>query len=268
MVRERTERAADLIPAEIGLCKKDSVYEIGRVSDVLNYGASEGAARRRPDLLVRPHAAWQEAPRLHEAPSRCSGVIRRDHAVRPPNKQVAHKVAPSIVTNDRMVLKPSEKMPLSAIAPRRDPLRSGPAPRDAPGGHRGSEGDRGRADRQARTSIWVTFTGGVAVGKYIASKAGYRRMVLELGGNDPIIVMEDADLAEAASLAAPGSYKNWGQRCTAVKRMLVHELGGRPLRRAAPRGKTQNWSLGDPPTQAGHGHGDRRGRRTLVRGRA
>src|SRR4249919_3091461 len=69
----------------------------------------------------------------------------------------------------------------------------------------------------------VTFTGGVAVGKYIASKAGYRRIVLELGGNDPIIVMEDADIAEAATLAAQGSYKNSGQRCTAVKRMLVHE---------------------------------------------
>jgi phosphonoacetaldehyde dehydrogenase len=67
----------------------------------------------------------------------------------------------------------------------------------------------------------VTFTGGVAVGKLIAAKAVYKRQVLELGGNDPIIVMEDADLDEAATLAASGSYKNSGQRCTAVKRMLV-----------------------------------------------
>jgi len=47
--------------------------------------------------------------------------------------------------------------------------------------------------------------------------------VLELGGNDPLIVMEDADLEEAATLAVSGSYKNSGQRCTAVKRMLVQE---------------------------------------------
>jgi acyl-CoA reductase-like NAD-dependent aldehyde dehydrogenase len=52
---------------------------------------------------------------------------------------------------------------------------------------------------------------------------GYRRAVLELGGNDPLIVMEDADIEEAATLAAAGSYKNSGQRCTAVKRILVHE---------------------------------------------
>ena len=81
----------------------------------------------------------------------------------------------------------------------------------------------------------VTFTGGVAVGKYIAAKAVYKRTVLELGGNDPIIVMEDADLEEAATLAAAGSYKNSGQRCTAVKRMLVHEKVADALRRAAGR---------------------------------
>jgi len=50
----------------------------------------------------------------------------------------------------------------------------------------------------------VTFTGGVPIGKYIAAKAVYKRQILELGGNDPLIVMEDADLEEAATLAAAG----------------------------------------------------------------
>src|SRR5450631_2516624 len=57
----------------------------------------------------------------------------------------------------------------------------------------------------------------------MAARAVYKRQVLELGGNDPIIVLEDADLEEAATLAAAGSYKNSGQRCTAVKRMLVQQ---------------------------------------------
>jgi aldehyde dehydrogenase (NAD+) len=69
----------------------------------------------------------------------------------------------------------------------------------------------------------VTFTGGVEVGKRIAATIGYRRAVLELGGNDPLIVMDDADLEEAVKLAVYGCYKNSGQRCTAVKRVLAHE---------------------------------------------
>src|SRR5262249_53871461 len=91
----------------------------------------------------------------------------------------------------------------------------------------------------------VTFTGGVAIGKYIASRAGYRRIVLELGGNDPIIVMEDADLDEAATLAVQGSYKNSGQRCTAVKRLLVHEAVAARFTELVVE-KSKAWSYGDP----------------------
>ncbi len=55
----------------------------------------------------------------------------------------------------------------------------------------------------------------------IATTAGYRRVILEPGGNDPRIVMEDADLARAADLAVAGATRNSGQRRTAVKRILV-----------------------------------------------
>ncbi len=69
--------------------------------------------------------------------------------------------------------------------------------------------------------------------------------MLELGGNDPIIVMEDADLDEAATLAAVGSYKNSGQRCTAVKRMLVQEgVADAFVERLVAR--TKAWTYGDP----------------------
>src|SRR5690606_4168123 len=72
----------------------------------------------------------------------------------------------------------------------------------------------------------VTFTGGVPVGKLIAAKAVYKRQALELGGNDPLIVLndlDDADLEKAAAIAVAGATGNSGQRCTAVKRILVQE---------------------------------------------
>jgi putative phosphonoacetaldehyde dehydrogenase len=91
----------------------------------------------------------------------------------------------------------------------------------------------------------ITFTGGVAVGKYIASRAGYRRQVLELGGNDPLVVMDDADVERAAALAASGSYKNSGQRCTAVKRIFVHQRIAEPFTLALLE-LTRGWRHGDP----------------------
>jgi putative phosphonoacetaldehyde dehydrogenase len=95
----------------------------------------------------------------------------------------------------------------------------------------------------------ITFTGGVAIGKYIAAKAGYRRIILELGGNDPLIVMDDADLDRASDLAVQGSYKNSGQRCTAVKRMLVHEAVASEFTERVVE-KTRRWRCGDPMDEA------------------
>jgi putative phosphonoacetaldehyde dehydrogenase len=95
----------------------------------------------------------------------------------------------------------------------------------------------------------ITFTGGVAIGKYIASKAGYRRVVLELGGNDPLIVMDDADLDEASTLAVQGSYKNSGQRCTAVKRILVHDKVAEAFTEMVVT-KSKAWTYGDPSDEA------------------
>ena len=70
-------------------------------------------------------------------------------------------------------------------------------------------------------------------------------MVLELGGNDPLIVMEDADLDEASTLAVQGSYKNSGQRCTAVKRMLVQASVAAEFTELVVE-KTRRWQHGDP----------------------
>ena len=95
----------------------------------------------------------------------------------------------------------------------------------------------------------VAFTGSVAVGKRIASTAGYKRLVLELGGNDPLIVLDDADLDLAVTLAAEGSYRNSGQRCTAVKRILVQQgIAAAFTRRLVE--KTAEYTCGNPLDEA------------------
>jgi putative phosphonoacetaldehyde dehydrogenase len=91
----------------------------------------------------------------------------------------------------------------------------------------------------------VTFTGSVRVGKHIAATAGYKRIVLELGGNDPLIVMEDADLEKAAELAVTGATKNSGQRCTAVKRILCVEAVADDFAALVLR-KARTLKCGDP----------------------
>jgi phosphonoacetaldehyde dehydrogenase len=243
LVRERSAMIATLITSESGLSLKDSGYETGRVADVLSFGANE-VLKDDGQIFscdLTPHG---KPRRVYTQRDPLLGVITAITPFNHPMNQVAHKVVPAIATNNRMVLKPSEKVPLSALLFAELLYEAGlPEPM-----LRVITGDpREIADELITNPLvdLVTFTGGVGIGKYIASRAGYRRLVLELGGNDPIIVMEDADLDEASTLAVQGSYKNSGQRCTAVKRLLVHESAAARFTELVVE-KTRAWKYGDP----------------------
>ncbi len=239
----RVDEVAALISAEAGLCMKDAVYEAGRVSDVLLFGANE-VLKDDGQIFSCDLTHHGKKRRVYTQRAPLLGVISAITPFNHPANQVAHKVVPSIVTNNRMVLKPSEKVPFSAIL-FADILYEAGLPPDMLSVITGDP--REIADELITNEHvdMVSFTGGVAIGKYIAAKAGYRRIVLELGGNDPLIVMEDADIDEASTLAVAGSYKNSGQRCTAVKRMLVHEaVAERFVEQVVA--KTRAWSFGDP----------------------
>ena len=243
LVRERTVQIAALISAESGLCIKDATYEAGRVADVLAFGANE-CLKDDGQIFscdLTPHGKKR---RVYTQRDPLLGVITAITPFNHPMNQVAHKIVPSIATNNRMVLKPSEKVPLSALL-FADLLYEAGLPPEMLSVVTGDP--REIADELITNPLvdLVTFTGGVAIGKSIAGKAIYKRLVLELGGNDPIIVMEDADLDEASTLAVQGSYKNSGQRCTAVKRMLVHEAVAAKFTDLVVE-KTKAWTFGDP----------------------
>jgi aldehyde dehydrogenase (NAD+) len=221
LIRNRSEEISDLITAECGICKKDSLYEVGRACDVFVFAGNAALVDDGQIFScdLTPHGKQRKVYTLREP---LQGAISAITPFNHPLNQVAHKVAPSIATNNRMVLKPAEKTPLTALL-LADILYEAGLP---PEMFSVITGDPKEIADEMLTNAdvdLVTFTGSVAVGKYIAGKAIYKRQVLELGGNDPLIVMDDADLEEAATLAAAGSYKNSGQRCTAVKRMIVQE---------------------------------------------
>ena len=165
-----------------------------------------------------------------------------------PLNQVAHKVAPAIAAGAPLILKPSEKTPLTALRFTELLYESGLPPQMLSALLGPTDEVAGPLVRDPRTEL-VTFTGSVAVGKRIAETAGYKRLVLELGGNDPLIVLEDADLNLATALAAEGSYRNSGQRCTAVKRILVQDSIADEFTRRLVE-KTAEYRCGDPMDEA------------------
>ncbi len=243
LIRGRAESISDLITAESGLCKKDSLYEVGRACDVFVFAGNAALVDDGQIFScdLTPHGKRRKVYTLREP---LLGAISAITPFNHPLNQVAHKVAPSVATNNRMVLKPTEKTPLSALL-LADVLYEAGLPPEMFSVVTGDPRELADAMLTLPEIDLVTFTGGVAVGKAIAAKALYKRQVLEMGGNDPLIVMEDADLDEAAALAAAGSYKNSGQRCTAVKRMLVHEAVAEGfVERLVAR--TKAWTYGDP----------------------
>jgi putative phosphonoacetaldehyde dehydrogenase len=221
IIAGRRDEMARLITLESGLCLKDTLYEVGRASDVLLFAANQSLVDDG-QVFSCDLTAHGKSRKVYTLREPLQGVITAITPFNHPLNQVIHKVAPSVATNNRLVLKPSEKTPLAAYLLADILYEAGlPGPMLSV-----VTGDPREIADELLTHAdvdLVTFTGGVPIGKYIAAKAVYKRQVLELGGNDPIIVMDDADLDEAATLAAAGSYKNSGQRCTAVKRMLVHE---------------------------------------------
>jgi aldehyde dehydrogenase (NAD+) len=221
IIAAKREDLARLITLESGLCLKDSRYEVGRASDVLLFAANQSLIDSG-EIFSCDLTAHGKSRKVYTLREPLLGAITAITPFNHPLNQVIHKVAPSIATNKRMVLKPSEKTPLTAYA-LADILYQAGLPPEMLSVLTGDPAEIADELLSSPDVDLVTFTGGVAIGKYIAAKAVYKRQILELGGNDPLIVLEDADLEEAAGLAARGSYANSGQRCTAVKRMLVQE---------------------------------------------
>jgi len=217
---KRKEVISDIITYELGISKQDSLYEVGRAFDVFSL-TSQLCIYDDGEIFscdLTPHGKARKIFTIREPLNAISAITPFNH----PLNMVAHKIAPSIATNNCTVCKQTELTPMTVMA-LADILYEAGLPPEMFSVVTGWPQDIGLEMIQNANIDLITFTGSVSVGKYIAEQAGYKRTVLELGGNDPLIILNDLnddDLNNAAELAVTGATKNSGQRCTAVKRIL------------------------------------------------
>ncbi len=223
LIRERRDWLAKWITLELGICLRHALYETGRAHDVFMLAAQMAIIDddRVFSCDLTPHGRDRKIFTKREPVRAISAITPFNH----PLNMVAHKVAPAIATNNCVVCKPAELTPLTAIA-LADILYEAGLPAGMFQVVTGWPQDIGDEMVVNENIDIITFTGGVPVGRRVAAKAGGRRLALELGGNDPLIVLNDLggdDLERAAAIAVAGATGNSGQRCTAVKRILVQE---------------------------------------------
>jgi len=151
-------------------------------------------------------------------------------------------VLPSLVAGNTVVLKPSEETPLIAQAYAEILIED--LPSDVVQIVHGAE-DQGRALVEADVDL-IAFTGSRDVGLKImaAASASLKRVILELGSKDPLVVLEGADIDEAAAFAARGSFRNAGQVCVATERIYVERSIASNFLDALIA-KTGEWTVGD-----------------------
>jgi putative phosphonoacetaldehyde dehydrogenase len=241
----RKDEISNVISYELGISKQDSLYEVGRAFDVFSLTAQlcihDDGEMFSCDLT--PHGKARKIFTIREPLTAISAITPFNH----PLNMVAHKIAPSIATNNCMVCKQTELTPMTAML-LADVLYESGLPPEMFSVVTGWPNDIGAEMINNSHIDLITFTGSVGVGKYIAKNAGYKRTVLELGGNDPLIVcndLNDDDLKKAVELAVTGATKNSGQRCTAVKRILCQKkIADRFVELALERAK--KIKFGDP----------------------
>jgi acyl-CoA reductase-like NAD-dependent aldehyde dehydrogenase len=132
---------------------------------------------------------------------------------------VAHKVAPALAAGNPIVLRPASQTPVSSHLLGRLVVEAG-WPEDGIAVVPSTTADASALVEDARIAM-LTFTGSPAVGWGLRARAGRKRVTLELGGNAPVIVNDDADVDYAAARIAWGGYIQSGQSCISVQRVYV-----------------------------------------------
>jgi len=240
-IRRERENLALSIAREAGKPLKTARVEADRAALTFTDAAEE---------VKRLNGEWLPLDRIEAARGRW-GLVRRFPlgpiaAISPfnfPLNLVAHKLAPALGAGNTVVLKPASQTPLTALRLARILMEAGLTP----GALHVLPCTPAVASPLCTDDRFklLTFTGSPAVGWGLKSRAGKKRVVLELGGNAGCIVHSDADLRYAAERCTFGGFSYAGQSCISVQRILVQkQVYGRFLDEFLPR--VESLKVGDP----------------------
>lgn len=218
LMRERLEDLARTISTEEGKVLAESRVEASRAIQTMELSAEE--AKRLGGEVLPLDGAPGAADCFGFTLRVPCGVVVAISPFNFPLNLVCHKVAPALAAGNSVVMKPASDTPLVALKLVEILLEAGVPPLGiscltGPGGE---IGDALSADSRVRK---ISFTGSREVGEQITKTAGLKKVTMELGGNSPLVVMDDADLEKAATLTVGTGYANAGQVCISAQRVLV-----------------------------------------------
>jgi acyl-CoA reductase-like NAD-dependent aldehyde dehydrogenase len=216
ILESRTEELARLMAREVGKPMKESRAEVGRAAVILRYYGSEGW---RMNGVAPPSTRPEVEIRSVREPVGVVGLIT------PWNFPLAiptWKLAPALICGNTIVMKPATNASLNAAELMRALSEAGlpDGVINMVTGPGGEVGDAIATDRRIKA---LSFTGSTAVGLGIQERAIGKKVQLEMGGKNPYVVMEDADLSDAAAKVAYGAFGYSGEKCTASSRAIVVE---------------------------------------------
>lgn len=212
------EDLGQLITLEQGKPLKEAIGEVGYGASFIEFFAEE-AKRVYGDIIPSPLA-----DRRLFVLKQPVGVVGAIAPWNFPLAMITRKVGPALACGCTVVIKPSELTPLTALAAAELSLQAGipPGVINVVMGNASEIGDALLASPQVRK---ITFTGSTAVGKKLMAGAAstVKKVSLELGGNAPCIIFDDADLDVAVKGTVAAKFRNSGQTCVCANRVIVQE---------------------------------------------
>ncbi|MBM4114124.1 MAG: aldehyde dehydrogenase, partial [Phycisphaerae bacterium] len=211
-IRSKANEIGALLCREMGKPIKEAIGEVNYAADSLKEDLDEIVAAIKPERLIDEKT---ETTLFFDPLGVCAAITPWNFPVLMPHGNVI----PALVAGNTVILKPSEETPLVARAWAE--CITPCLPPDVLQLVFGDEA-QGRALVAADVDL-IAFTGSRAAGRNIMQSAagGLKRLVLELGGKDPLVVLRDADLEAAANFAVRNSFRNAGQVCVSTERIYV-----------------------------------------------